>query len=159
MKNSTYLFLNSSNFGTLLVTLIWPSYCYSGVMATEWPNIIVIKLRFGFYSMGYLEILISYIGSHRMYGRDNTSIRSVTTRVQPLQWFGVLVASYLVYLLINWKTSIHKYCKSDKCFLLFLEVPIKWSWSTKMCLNKIQYTNAMLNHSYYGPTFRRGHKI
>ena len=48
-----------------------------------------------------MEIWRSCIGDHKMVGKENIYIPSLTTRVKPLQWFGVLVASYLVDLLIN----------------------------------------------------------
>ena len=57
----------------------------SDINSKVYPNIKVLRLRAGCWKMEYLEIWSSYIGAHGMDGRDQISIPSVTTRVQPLQ--------------------------------------------------------------------------
>ena len=47
-----------------------------------------------------MYICISYIGAEGMDGGHKISIPSLNTRVQPLQWFEVLVAYYLVDFII-----------------------------------------------------------
>ena len=65
------------------------------------PNIRVFRLRVGWWRIEYMEVCSSSIGDQGMYGRENIFMPSVTTRVKPLQWFVVLVVSYLVDFLIN----------------------------------------------------------
>ena len=48
-----------------------------------------------------MEVCSSSIGDQGMDGREKIFMPSVTTRVKPLQRFGVLVVSYLVDFLIN----------------------------------------------------------
>ena len=48
-----------------------------------------------------MEVWVSCIWDQVMDGRENIFMPSRTTRVKPLQLFGVLVVSYLVDFLIN----------------------------------------------------------
>ena len=70
------------------------------------PNIGVLKLRSGWYRMEYVEICIFCTGYRGMYGRYQTFMPFVTTRVQSLQWFLVVMDSWLVYFLMNHGNSM-----------------------------------------------------
>ena len=71
-------------------------------------NIIFFRLRVGCWRMEYLDIWSSCIIVHGTDSKHQIFMPSVTTGVQPLQLFGVLMDSYLVDFLIgskNFKVS------------------------------------------------------
>ena len=67
------------------------------------PNTRALKLGVGCQSMGYMDIWSSYIRDLRMDGKHQIFMTIVTKRVQKLQWFGLMMASYLVDFLINYR--------------------------------------------------------
>ena len=78
------------------------SFYRKGVSIQQfYPNTRVLKRRVFCRRIEYLNIWSYYIGSHEMDGRNQIFMPSVTTRVQKLYLFVVLVSSYLVDFMIN----------------------------------------------------------
>ena len=78
--------------------------CWEGILIQRFcPKIRVFKLRVGCWMMDYLGIWISCIMAHGIDVKYHIFIPNVTTGVQPLQWFEVMMASYLVSFLVGSK--------------------------------------------------------
>ena len=141
-KNSDHLFPKDSKYWERILI---EQYC---------TNIRFFKLRVGWQSMEYMEVWISCIGYQRMGVRYHIFIPSVKTRVKPLKWFRVLVVSYLVYFLINHgHPLLRKLSKSDKDFLLSLNITSNKVGTTKIRISQYMWYNSTEHCIYYGPTF------